>query len=221
MTEAELEEQDVNDRTDKSHNKLYGALIAIVVLFLAYLLTEILWRFDKAILLFLTIGLAAAATISGPRKLLFHREKASLLGGLIISVLLVVPIWLFNASTIPELAAYRFGVDSSAKIENLNIKGHNSLYIVYNFSVDQIEYTREQGVGITAYDSLKPGQLITIRYLEFYPEASVFIDDGYLKLMLVLSLGISAAMIAAVYSTQIMKRTYLVMQNNKPPNPVL
>lgn len=155
--------------------------VAVIFVF-AFGINEILWLLDIVILVII-------ATIFVPIKFLFVIRYLGQLSHeaipkyllIFFGISVLVMAFLFDFETLPNLWAYRFGVDTKGIITDLTVKSKGSHFVTYEFRVNGVLFMKEQRVMPQKFESLTIGGVVPVKYLVNSPNISFMTDPSFLK----------------------------------------
>jgi len=203
-----------NRKQETLSDRLKGLIIVAIVLAIIHGVNEVLWLFDTiVIMLIVTILMPIKFFVIVFRTWQLWITDDKKLTALFFGFVILVAAFFFDFRTVPELWAYRLGVETQGKAIEFRDKG-NSEYIVYEFSVGQSIYRKEQRVSFSLYKSLEPGAVVPLKYLASFPAISFLVDPRQLKFQTVLVLFMGLAAIASLYASVIKEKVSIFMKNN-------
>jgi hypothetical protein len=203
-----------NRNQETLSDRLKGLVIVGIVLAVIYGINEVLWSFDQIIIM-------SVVTILVPIKFfvivfrswqLWIRENKKIIG-LLFGLVVLVLAFIFDFETVPELWAYRLGVETQGKVLELRDKGRSS-YVVYEFTADQLVYIKEQRVSFPTYESLEPGTAVPVKYMAGSPNVSFLVDPEQLKFQTVLVIFTGVAAVGSLYASVIKEKVIAIMKSD-------
>ena len=196
--------------------KEYTKMLASLAVFFAFIwgITEGLWLFDKLIIvsvMTVLVPIKFFVIIFRSRQLFYERPKKIFL--IVITGIFLFAAFLFDVNTIPNLWAYLLGSETEGKAIKFTIKSKITHFIMYEFSVDKLMFTKEQQVSIPFYESYQPGSFIPLRYLPNNPNVSCIVDPKELKFQALLAFYVSFGIIYSLFVNVIEQKAALIMES--------
>ncbi len=193
--------------------RLKGLVILGVIFAIIFGINELLWSFD-------TIVIMSIVTVLVPIKFfviifrswqLWISENKKIIG-LFFGLMVFVLAFIFDFETVPELWAYRLGVETQGKAVEFRIKSRNSHFIIYEFTADKLVYTNEQRVSIPFYESLEPSAVVPVKYIASSPTISFLVDPKQLKFQTVLVFFTGLGAIGSLYASVLQEKASAIMK---------
>jgi hypothetical protein len=130
---------------------------------------------------------------------------------LFLPIALIVA-FLFDFETIPNLWIYRFGKETQGNVVEI-FKTTRTHFIVYDFSVGNVTFQKQQKVSIPYYESLAPDDIVSIKYYPDNPNFSFSIDVEHLKFQTILTLFMGFGMVFTMFGSEIQEKTFSILKN--------
>ena len=177
-----------------------------------------LWKLDTVVVWSLIVLLV-------PIKLcviifrLFHfwrieKKKAFIL--LFLPIILVFA-FMFDIDTIPNLRIYRNGTETKGTVIEL-IKTSKSRFVIYQYSVGNIVFQKQQDVSIQYYDGVTTGAVVATRYDSNNPKISYLVDIRELQNKTWFSLFMGFGAIFISFVVEIEEKVTSIFKSLLPAN---
>ena len=177
---------------------LWAGLFAIV-----FLINKGIWSLDKVVVMCLFIAFVPIKFFAIVLRCLqlWIRENKKI-GLLLLFLLFIVSAFIFDFETVPKLLAYGLGAETLGKVTDFIIttKSH---FVVYEFSINDVVFRKQQIVSMSYFNTLKVGAMVTINYLQDNPEISFLADLDNLKFETMGTLFLGFGIFASLYATEI------------------
>ena len=127
-----------------------------------------------------------------------------------IILLLFLPIFLvlgflFDFGTVPELWAYRFGIETQGKAVEL-INTSKSHFVRYEYSVGDVTFRKQQDTSVPYFERLSPGSVVNVKYIPDNPKISFLVDVEYLKNQTTSTLFMGFGIMVAIFASKIQEK---------------
>ena len=192
----------------------------IVLYAIVHWLNSGLWGLD-------TVVIWSVIVLLIPIKLLFiifglvqlWRTEKKKMFFLIFLPILFVFAYMFDIQTVPFLRVYRQGIETKGTVIEL-IKTNKSRFVVYEYSVGNVVFQKQQDASIPYYESLATGTMVTVKYDPSNPRTAFLIDVQELKHQTWFTLFMGFGVILILYVGKIQEKIGLLLKDhfraNKP-----
>lgn len=199
------------DYSEQFKDRLKALPLWAILLGIVFVLNKGIWTLDKVIVTYLFVAFVPIkffAIVFRSLQLWFRENKKISL--LFVFLLILVSAFIFDFETVPKLLAYGLGVETQGNVADFVIttKSH---FVVYEFSVNNVVFKKQQIVSMSYFKTLKIGATVTINYLQNNPKVSFLADLDNLKFETMGTLFLGFGMLASLYANEIKDKITLVI----------
>lgn len=199
------------DYSEQFKDRLKALPLWAILLGIVFVLNKGIWTLDKVIVTYVFVAFVPIkffAIVFRSLQLWFRENKKISL--LFVFLLILVSAFIFDFETVPKLLAYGLGVETQGNVADfvITIKSH---FVVYEFSVNNVVFKKQQIVSMSYFKTLKIGATVTINYLQNNPKVSFLADLDNLKFETMGTLFLGFGMLASLYANEIKDKITLVI----------
>ena len=196
-----------NDDFSKAFIERLKILPFVIAVFaLAYLVNKGLWTLDTIIILAVIVALIPiklGLIVFGVIQL-WRVESKKIILLLFLPIFLVLG-FLFDFETVPELWAYRFGIETQGKTVEL-INTSKSHFVRYEYSVGNVSFRKQQDTSVPYFGPLSPGSVVNVKYIPDNPKISFLVDVEYLKNQTTFTFFMGFGIMVAIFASKIQEK---------------
>ncbi len=185
-----------------------------VLFLIVFLINKSIWALDKSIVLYIFAALVPlkffVITLRSLQLWIRDGKKFALL--LLFSFILL-SAFIFDFEIIPKLLAYGSGIETQGSVvESFVTDIKKSHFIVYEFSVDNETFKKQQLVSVSFFQTVQPGSIVSINYLRQNPKVSFLTDLNSLKFGTAGAFFLGFGMLASLYINEIEDKINLIIK---------
>jgi hypothetical protein len=204
-----------NDYNEQFKDRLRALPFLAGLFAIVFLINTGLWTLDKVVVMYLFIAFVPIkffAILFRGWQLWIREDKK--IGLVLIFLLLLFSAFIFDFDIVPKLLVYGSGVETQGNATELivtNIK--KSHFVVYEFSVNNDIYKKQQLVSVSYFETVNPGAEVSVYYLQQNPNVSFLADLDYLKFGTMETLFLGFGVFASLYATEIKDKITLIINS--------
>ena len=209
------------DFTEAFKFRLMAIPFIIVFCSIAYGINKGLWSLDKIIVMSLVMALVPIKFLVIIMRYwqVWLRENKNIVFLLFLPIVLLLA-FLFDFETVPKLLTYSIGAETQGHVVNFIVTNTKTRFVIYEFPINDVVFKKQQIVSMSYYETLRPGAVVTIDYLQNNPKVSFLADLDYLKFETMSSLFLVFCIIASLYVSEIEEKltSIKIFISKNPPN---
>ncbi len=191
------------DYNEQFKDRLKALPFFVGLFIIVFFINKGIWALDKISVMYFFIAFVPikffAFIFRGWQMWTPESKKGSLL---FILLMFLFAAFILDFEAVPKLLTYGLGAETQGNVTDF-IVTTNSHFVVYEFTVNDLVFKRQQIVSISYFKSLSVGAVVTINYLKDNPQISFLVDLNHLKFETAGTLFLGFGLFASLYATEI------------------
>ena len=207
------------DYNEQFKDRLKSLPFLAVLFLIAFFVNRVIWIFDKYIVMYIFVAFVSLKFFAIALRCLQlwtqdnQDNKKFVL--LLLFLFILLSAFIFDFEIIPKLLAYGSGIETQGSVVELFVTDiKNSHFVVYEFSVDNEVFQKQQLVSASFFQTVHSGSTVSINYLQQNPKVSFLLDLNRLKFGTTGSLFLGFGIFASLYVNEIKDKITLVINNS-------
>ncbi len=202
------------DYNEQFRDRLKSLPFLVVLFLIVFFINKGIWIFDKSIVMYIFVALVPLkffVIILRCLQLWIRDNKKFVL--LLLYSFILLSAFIFDFEIIPKLLAYGSGIETQGNVVELFVTDiKKSHFIVYEFSVDNKVFKKQQLVSASFFQTVHSGSEVSINYLQQNPKVSFLTDLNRLKFGTAGTLFLGIGMLASLYTNEIEDKINLIIK---------
>jgi hypothetical protein len=202
------------DYNEQFKDRLKSLPFLAVLFLIVFFVNMGIWTFDKYIVMYMFaafVSLKFFAIALRCLQLWIRDGKKFVL--LLLFSFILLSAFIFDFEIIPNLLAYGSGIETQGSVvESFVTDIKKSHFIVYEFSVDNEIFKKQQLVSASFFQTVQPGSIVSINYLRQNPKVSFLTDLNRLKFGTAGTLFLGFGIFASLYTNEIEDKINLIIK---------
>jgi len=193
------------DYNEQFKDRLKSLPFLAVLFLIAFFVNRVIWIFDKYIVMYIFVAFVSLKFFAiALRCLQLWTQDNKKFVLLLLFLFILLSAFIFDFEIIPKLLAYGSGIETQGSVVELFVTDiNNSHFVVYEFSVDNEVFQKQQLVSASFFQTVHSGSTVSINYLQQNPKVSFLLDLNRLKFGTTGSLFLGFGIFASLYVNEI------------------